>query len=76
MSASRKLICVASTFVILGLTQTGFAAGHQTSVGGWLLAMDDGMKPKQQVTGIDSPVETNQASSQAKHPISGALMRI
>jgi len=46
MSASRKLIGVASTLVILSLTGPGFAAGNQTSAGGWLLAMHD-MKPKQ-----------------------------
>lgn len=45
MSTSRKLIGIASTLVILGLTQTGFAADNQTSARGWL-AMDD-MKPKQ-----------------------------
>ncbi|MDO9100585.1 MAG: Spy/CpxP family protein refolding chaperone, partial [Caldisericota bacterium] len=46
MSASRKLIGIASTLVLLGLTQTGFAANNQTSAHGWLLAMDD-MQPKQ-----------------------------
>ena len=46
MSVSRKLIGIALTLVILGLTQTGFAANNQTSARGWLLAMDD-MKPKQ-----------------------------
>jgi hypothetical protein len=48
MSASRKLIGIASTLVILASTQIGFAAGNQTSAGGRLLAMDDDMKPKQQ----------------------------
>lgn len=46
MSASRKLIGVASTLVFLGLTQTGFAANNRTLAHGWLLAMDN-MKPKQ-----------------------------
>lgn len=48
MSASRKLVGIASTLFILGLTQTGFAAGDQTSAREMLLAMDDSMKPKQQ----------------------------
>lgn len=50
MSASRKLVGIASTLFILGLTQTGFAAGDQKSAREMLLAMDDSMKPKQQDT--------------------------
>lgn len=50
MSDSCKLIGIASTLFILGLTQTGIAAGDQTSAREMLFAMDDSMKPKQQDT--------------------------
>lgn len=46
MSNSRKLVGIASTLVLLGLTQNGVAGGNQTSVGGQQLATDDDMKSK------------------------------
>jgi len=47
MRDSCKLIGVASTIVLLGMPTAAFAAGEQIRVGERLLAMDDGMKPKQ-----------------------------
>lgn len=47
MKVSCKLIGVASTLVLLGMTTAVFAAGDRIRAGERLLAMDDGMKPKQ-----------------------------
>jgi hypothetical protein len=47
MRASGKLIGIASTLVLLGLTQAGLAAGDRMRAGERLLAQNDDMKPKQ-----------------------------
>ncbi len=47
MRVSCKLIGIASTLVLLSMTQAVFAAGDRMTAGERLLAMDDDMKPKQ-----------------------------
>jgi hypothetical protein len=47
MRAAGKLIGIASTLVLLGLTQAGLAAGDRMRARERLLAQNDDMKPKQ-----------------------------
>ena len=61
MSASRKLIGIASTLVILGLTQTGFAANNQT-LGSWMAPCDGRYEAQAARTRWGTPVALDSPS--------------